>query len=376
MLDAPALAQLDRDLIDTDWDDLFPGCEVLPKKPHKFRFETWWTEVEVSTEVEGLDEVVRASWAAPSGGLIGARRLAFKLKRLKRCLRLWGRTVKVEQVRKKNETPGGDQQDGVPINDASAIGEHLVQHFTTAFSKDRRWRPWWFNEDLKRVPDSCLEALEADFAEDEVRGALFREWQPVIDRMAKRLEGWQGKPLSKNGNIHRRFFWRGTSMETKTPCFVSWDRVCMRRSKGGLGLLRLDTMNKALLSKWCWNWVAKPEAAWVKLIKEHHDIPNNAGGMIPMLLFNCSPISRGFFELWADFAEEIKWLMGDGSRIHFWEDCWCADRALKRSYFQDSGARLCETGEQFSNSEWQGMSGTPACVKVSARKRSPTSLVC
>ncbi|KAK1258192.1 hypothetical protein QJS04_geneDACA021080 [Acorus gramineus] len=92
----------------------FLGCEVsglartvsdhipllLKSQPERvsnppFRFETWWCEV------DNIDEVVNSSWNAAAGGLRGARRVVFKLQRLKRVLQEWSTRECARQKEKK-----------------------------------------------------------------------------------------------------------------------------------------------------------------------------------------------------------------------------------------------------------------------------------
>lgn len=50
----------------------------------------------------------------------------------------------------------------------------------------------------------------------------------------------------------RNFLWSGTE-EKKKFAPVSWDKVCMRKSSGGLGIRDAQCTNKALLSKVGWD---------------------------------------------------------------------------------------------------------------------------
>ncbi|KAK1308794.1 hypothetical protein QJS10_CPA09g01415 [Acorus calamus] len=121
------------------------------------------------------------------------------------------------------------------------------------------------------------------------RKLSYRDWQPVINRIERRSEGCQGRLLSQGDKlvllqamfflsifrapkgvlarmetIRRCFFWQGASMAGKTPCLVRWGEICKSKKKGGLGVLNLDMMNRALMSKWCWKWVCNPEAKWMR----------------------------------------------------------------------------------------------------------------
>ncbi|KAK1294355.1 hypothetical protein QJS10_CPA16g00524 [Acorus calamus] len=107
MRDSPSMAKLDRFLVCPDWEDVLPGSSAIglarPTSDHvpillrsldrpahatSFKFESWWTKY------RDLEEVVRNSWSASAFGYSGAKRLAFKLQRLKRVLKVWGRHKK------------------------------------------------------------------------------------------------------------------------------------------------------------------------------------------------------------------------------------------------------------------------------------------
>ncbi|KAK1282112.1 hypothetical protein QJS10_CPB22g00396 [Acorus calamus] len=112
--EVPSLARLDRILLDAEWEVQFPRCEVvaLPHMvsdhvpllltgggesytPSRFCYEAWWSSI------EGFNEVVTNSWSQEAGNLQGAHRLAFKLKRLCGCLRVWARDARIGQNERK-----------------------------------------------------------------------------------------------------------------------------------------------------------------------------------------------------------------------------------------------------------------------------------
>ena len=53
--------------------------------------------------------------------------------------------------------------------------------------------------------------------------------------------------------IQRNFLWGGGALEPK-PHLVWWGLVCPDKSKGGLGVKSLSTLNKTLLCKWSWRF--------------------------------------------------------------------------------------------------------------------------
>ena len=47
----------------------------------------------------------------------------------------------------------------------------------------------------------------------------------------------------------RTFLWHGKDIEKKGKCLVKWEKVCMPKAAGGLGVINLREQNKALLMK-------------------------------------------------------------------------------------------------------------------------------
>ncbi len=106
------------------------------------------------------------------------------------------------------------------------------------------------------------------------------DWRIIINKIKKRIDGWQAKLLSQGGrlilvnsvlsslplyffsvfralkwvirridSLRRSFFWKGRSTIFGKQCLVSWGVVCRARKEGGLGILNLETQNFALLAK-------------------------------------------------------------------------------------------------------------------------------
>ncbi|KAJ9691309.1 hypothetical protein PVL29_013479 [Vitis rotundifolia] len=117
-------------------------------------------------------------------------------------------------------------------------------------------------------------------------------WDPVIERISGRLDGWQKAYLFFGGRItliqsclthmpcyflslfkipasvaakiermQRDFLWSGIG-EGKRDHLVSWDVVCIPKAKGGLGIGKISLRNLALLGKWLWRYPREGTALW------------------------------------------------------------------------------------------------------------------
>jgi Reverse transcriptase (RNA-dependent DNA polymerase) len=61
--------------------------------------------------------------------------------------------------------------------------------------------------------------------------------------------------------IIRRFFW-GKTNKTHYLAYTAWDRICTDKEDGGLGLRKLETLNKAMVLKAFWTLVNNPQHTW------------------------------------------------------------------------------------------------------------------
>ena len=196
-------------------------------------------------------------------------------------------------------------------------------------------------------------------------GATFKEqtiWNPVLERVEKRLASWKRLYLSKGGKLtlikstlssiptyflslfpipakvanqleklQRDFLWCG--MEEK-PKFhlVNWSQICAPLSYGGLAVRDLRSFNKALLGKWLWRYGSEREALWRLVVETKYGSLwggwSSKSGRGPYGVSVWKSIRKG----WDAFSLHCSFLVGDGRKVKFWNDCWCGDMALKEAF--------------------------------------------
>ncbi|RVW85679.1 Transposon TX1 uncharacterized 149 kDa protein [Vitis vinifera] len=87
-------------------------------------------------------------------------------------------------------------------------------------------------------------------------------WDGVEERMRKRLAQWKRQYISKGGRIT---LIKWGSLERKVH-LINWEVVCTSKEKGGLGMRRIDSLNKALLGKWVWRFAVEKDNLWRLMI--------------------------------------------------------------------------------------------------------------
>lgn len=149
------------------------------------------------------------------------------------------------------------------------------------------------------------------------------EVQPVIDKIGAKLPAWKGKLLDRAGRLtlirsvltlmpiyflsvfslqkwalkkidRMGLLWKGSDSAQGGHCLVRWKKAVLPKSKGGLGILNLDTFSRALRLWWLWYEWNEPDRPWV-------------GSTTP-----CSNIDRQLFR-----ASTVV-TVGDGTHANFW----------------------------------------------------------
>ncbi|KAK3206947.1 hypothetical protein Dsin_020993 [Dipteronia sinensis] len=121
-------------------------------------------------------------------------------------------------------------------------------------------------------------------------------WDPVVQKIEKRLAPWKMRCLSKGGRLvliqsvlasmptcfmsifkmpvgvakkleklQREFFW-GDGVLKRKIYSVDWKTMCKRKENGGLGIGHLMDKNTGLLAKWIWRFGSEVNSLWKRVL--------------------------------------------------------------------------------------------------------------
>ncbi|XP_030958992.1 uncharacterized protein LOC115980941 [Quercus lobata] len=130
-------------------------------------------------------------------------------------------------------------------------------------------------------------------------GAKFKDktiWNPILEKMERRLAGWKRLYLSK----------------------------------GGIRKIRL--FNEALLGKWLWRFGIEEDALWRQVIEIKYGCM--WGGWCTRAVIGPYGVGlwKNIHQGWPSFSHHILYDIGDGSRVKFWQDWWCGETSLAVRY--------------------------------------------
>ncbi|KAJ3703992.1 hypothetical protein LUZ61_007697 [Rhynchospora tenuis] len=126
------------------------------------------------------------------------------------------------------------------------------------------------------------------------------------------LPKWVVKEIDK---IRRNFLWKGPNTAHKKLILIAWDNICKPKSIGGLGVLDIQLLNLALISKWLWRWLAFENAPLTNLY-------NSSSSLTHQLVPANTTLSRVFLQAWHLFSMGFSFSIGSGRQALFWHHDW------------------------------------------------------
>ncbi|OVA06545.1 Ribonuclease H domain [Macleaya cordata] len=302
------------------------GSTTSIPKPHNapFRFQKMWL-----THTKFLD-TTKHSWDTPIAAGNKATRFAYKLKRLKEHLKWWNINVfgdinqKMQNLEKVVHQAMQESDDDPDNLDKLS---HLLQsqrdldvissQYDTFIGQKAKIK--WINEGerntrylhtsikVRRNNNQILQIIDDDG----------RMWSSQPDIKANIVKHYEEKfKKTRSDNV--------PSLLTVIPKSISaQDNTILDtippKAEGGLGLVRLEILNKALLSKLMWRIYTSKEN-WAKFLRAKFQ--SRCGNWINY--YKQSSIWGGLRWAISNMKDHLGWIIGDGKSINLWSDTWCS----------------------------------------------------
>lgn len=172
----------------------------------------------------------------------------------------------------------------------------------------------------------------------------------VEDRVAKKLKNWKARSLSIAGkmiliksvaqaipiylmscllipsgtcqklNSLVSNFWWGQRNSERRIHWVSWDRVCQPKNRGGLRFRDFNSFNIALLDKQSWRILTQGESLLTKSLQARY-FPR-ISFMEAKLGYNPSYVWRSILAGRELISQGVRWNVRNGRKICIWTDPW------------------------------------------------------
>jgi hypothetical protein len=138
------------------------------------------------------------------------------------------------------------------------------------------------------------------------------------------------KTIIKQIDMFRKHcLWRGNDISSKKPPLIAWNSVTQRKVNGGLGVLRLETQNEALLIKFLHNFFNNNDLPWVHLVWNKYYLSCGLPGHRNIGSFWW----KSMIKLLPNFKGLALPVIGNDRSISFWEDQW--SQSIPRQKFPE-----------------------------------------
>lgn len=204
---------------------------------------------------------------------------------------------------------------------------------------------------LQRLP---VKYLGAPLYKRHTKGALFLD---MVHKVRLKLQSWSHKALSFGGRlalikstlatmplfliqvlrppkfilhtleqIMAKFFWGayGSASDQRKIHWVSWAKVCLPVSEGGLGIRKLDDMVHAFTCKLWWRF-REQSSLWARFLYAKYCKGFAPGEVTPSV--HDSFQWKRMCKVSKAVQEQVFWALGAG-KVSFWYDNWFGDQPL------------------------------------------------
>lgn len=117
-----------------------------------------------------------------------------------------------------------------------------------------------------------------------------------------------------------RQYWWGVEKGKRKMAWMSWNKMILPKSKGGMGFRDMRAFNQALLVKQAWRLINNLDSLCARLLRAKYYPQGNI--LDTVFSWNASVVWRGLEHGLALVKKGLIWRVGNGSRIRVSRDPW------------------------------------------------------
>ncbi|RVX15688.1 Transposon TX1 uncharacterized 149 kDa protein [Vitis vinifera] len=150
-------------------------------------------------------------------------------------------------------------------------------------------------------------------------------WDPVIERISRRLDGWKKAYLSFGGRITLI-----QSCLTHMPCYylslfklpASVAAKIERLQRDFFMVRDWEGKKDHLVRKWLWRYPREGSALWHQVILSIYVSHSNGWDANTIVRWSHRCPWKAISQVFQEFSSFTRFVVGNGERIRFWEDLW------------------------------------------------------
>ena len=119
------------------------------------------------------------------------------------------------------------------------------------------------------------------------------------------------------------FWWDSNDVNKRGISWLSWEKLTVHKSQGGMGFRKLHDFNFAMLGKQRWKLLTDEESLIAKIYKARY-FPN-CNFLEAVLGHNPSYVWRSILATQHMLRNGASWRIGNGSRARIWGEPWLPD---------------------------------------------------